>query len=218
MLCGLPRWSPDGKTIAFSGQAPAQPWRAYLISAEAGSPEQLLPGAVESLDPSWSPDGDAIAFGGSAESARNAKADAIHIVDLKTRQVTSVPGSTGLFSPRWSPDGRYILAMTGDYRRLVLFNRATGQWEDLITARSGYPDWSKDGKYVYYSDPFNKDAPFYRVRVSDRKLERLVNLADYGRLALGRFGWWTGLGPDDSLLTTRDVSVQEIYALDWQTH
>jgi len=32
------------------------------------------------------------------------------------------------------------------------------------------------------------------VRVSDRKLERLVNLADYGRLALGRFGWWTGLG------------------------
>ena len=42
-------------------------------------------------------------------------------------------------------------------------------------------------------------------------------LADYSKLAQGRFGWWTGLGPDDSLLTTRDISIQEIYSLDWQT-
>jgi Tol biopolymer transport system component len=218
MLCGLPRWSPDGKTIAFSGQMPGQPWKGYLISADAGSPEELLSGAGESLDPTWSADGNAIAFGMSSESARDTKADALHIVDLKTRQVTAIPGSAGLFSPRWSPDGRYILAMTADYQRLVLFNRATGQWEDLVTARAGYPDWSKDGKFVYFSNPFDKDAPFYRVRVNDRKLERLVNLADFGKLAQGRFGVWTGLGPDDSLLASRDISVQEIYALDWQTH
>ena len=70
----------------------------------------------------------------------------------------------------------------------------------------------------WLSSDHDKDAPFYRVRVNDRKLERLVNLADFGKLAQGRFGVWTGLGPDDSLLASRDISVQEIYALDWQTH
>ena len=217
MLSALPRWSPDGKTIAFSGQTPGQPWQAYLVSAEAGSPERLLPGAGESLDPTWSPDGKSIAFGTTVEAARNGNGNALHIVDLKTRQeVSDVPDSAGVFSPRWSPDGRYILAMTSDYTKLVLFDFASRKWEPLVTARSAYPDWSKDGKYVYFSDPFTAHATFYRVSVNGRKLERLVDLGDYGRLAQGRFGWWTGLGPDDSLLATRDISIQEIYALDWQ--
>jgi Tol biopolymer transport system component len=140
----------------------------------------------------------------------------VRIIDLRTRQVADVPSSAGLFSPRWSPDGRYILAMTSDYRELRLFDVASRKWEPLVAARSAYPEWSKDSKYVYFSDPFTTQAPFYRVSVSDRKLQRLVNLGDYGRLAQGRFGWWTGLGPDDSLLATRDISIQEIYALDWQ--
>lgn len=38
-------------------------------------------------------------------------------------------------------------------------------------------------------------------------------LRDAGTLALGRFGWWTGIGPDDSVLALRDISLEEIYAL-----
>jgi hypothetical protein len=64
--------------------------------------------------------------------------------------------------------------------------------------------------------PYGRASPGRPNLVSDRKLERLVNLGDYGRLAQGRFGWWTGLGPDDSLLAARDISIQEIYSLDWQ--
>ena len=216
MACGLPRWSPDGQRIAFSARTPGKPWKIYVIAPQGGSPEELTAGNAEELDPNWSPDGHWLVFGESAESARASKPNAIHLLDVKTRQVQDLPNSAGLFSPRWSPDGRYILAMTADYQKLAVYDRTNKRWEDLIKMPSGYPDWSHDGVYVYFNNPFERNLPFYRVRVSDRKLERLADLNEFGQLAGGRWGGWTGLGLEDSLLATRDISVQEIYALDWE--
>jgi Tol biopolymer transport system component len=216
MVSGLPRWSPDGQRIAFSARTPGKQWKIYAISAQGGSLEQLVAGETEALDPSWSADGNSLVFSEAAESARVSKSSMIHLLDLKTRQVQDLPDSAGLFSPRWSPDGSNILAMTADYQKLEIYRLKTRKWEDLVRVPSGYPDWSRDGTYVYFNDPFDRSLPFYRVRVNDRKLERVATIGGYGQLAGGRWGWWTGLGPEDSLLAARDISVQEIYALDWE--
>ena len=120
-----------------------------------------------------------------------------------------------LFSPRWSPDGKYIAAITTDSQKLVIFDRATQQWADLVSMPIGYPSWSHDGQYVYFDTTLTEDPALYRVRISDRKLERLVALTGSQRF-WGQFGSWTGLAPDDSPLIVRDTSSQEIYALDWQ--
>ncbi len=69
--------------------------------------------------------------------------------------------------------------------------------------------------YLYCNNPWEQGQPFYRLRMSDRSVERLVKLSDFGRLAQGTFGgWWAGLAPDGSLLALRDIGTQEIYALD----
>jgi len=43
MFAAMPRWSPDGKQIAFFGYSLGKSGRIYLVSANGGSPQQLLP-------------------------------------------------------------------------------------------------------------------------------------------------------------------------------
>src|SRR4029077_10973195 len=104
----FPRWSPDGSEIVYLSAELGKPWKMFLVSAQGGSPEELLPADQTEGDPTWSADGARLAFS-SGLPAPGQKSD-IRILDLKTRQVTTIPGSDGKYSPRWSPDGRYLVA------------------------------------------------------------------------------------------------------------
>jgi Tol biopolymer transport system component/DNA-binding winged helix-turn-helix (wHTH) protein len=217
MWAGLPRWSPDGKQIVFMGRTINTNWRAYLIFSAGGAVRDLIPGTEAGFDPGWSPDGKSVVLtlneAGTPESFPSGPG--IAIVDLQTQKLSLIPGAAQLFSPRWSPNGKYIAAVTDDSQKLVLFDRATQQWTELVNMPIGYPSWSHNGQYLYFDTTLTDDPAFFRVRISDRKLERLGSLKGMQRF-WGQFASWTGLAPDDSLLLVRDTSSQEIYALDWQ--
>src|SRR5260370_2561123 len=59
IVVGLPRWSPDGKRIAFSARKTSADWKIYVVSADGGSPEQLTP-CEGSLEPHRYPDGSSL--------------------------------------------------------------------------------------------------------------------------------------------------------------
>ena len=211
MKAALPRWSTDGKRIAFSGLAPGKAWKMFVISADGGSPEKLTPGENSELDPNWSADGQSLVFGEFVGSPTSS----IYVLNLQTRQVSTLPGPKGLFSPRWSPDGRFISVTTHDGLKMLLFDLTTQTWKELDSGHSyNYPMWSRDAKYIYFSNPFENGTPFYRLRVADGKLEHVANANLTRGVAWGTFGQWTGLAPDDAPLLIRDTSMQEIYSLD----
>jgi len=212
MLAYLPRWSPDGKRIAFFGHPPGEPWQIYAVSADGGAPERIYRSETNLADPSWSPDGKSLAFG---ENSLNNQGSAVYVLDLNTRKAAKLPGSDGLFSPRWSPKGRYIAAIPLDSLKLMLFDLQTQKWTELARIFVAYPTWSRDGRYLYFNGILDKQEGYYRVQISDHKLERLFSMKGF-QAAGGAFGNWTGLAPDESPLLVRDASIQEIYALDWE--
>jgi serine/threonine protein kinase/Tol biopolymer transport system component len=205
----LPSWFPDGSQIAYVAVQPGKPFKIFLISAQGGSPEELLPENTPELDPTWSPDGKRMAFG------RFDRNDDIQMVDLKTRQTSTLPGSQGLFSPRWSPDGRYLSAITVGSTRLMLYNFQTEKWSEWAAdaGNVSYGGWSSDSRYFYYDNAFADNPTCRRIRLGEHHPEDLFSLSSLRRYH-GIFGVWGGLAPDNSRLFVRDTSTQEIYALD----
>jgi len=204
-----PRWSPDGQQIvffAFSGPKP----KLYIVANQGGAPREMLPtDTQEEWDPTWSPDGTRIAFASGSTAANST----ILILDVKTNQISTVPGSEGLFSPRWSPDGRYLIALPFASQSLMLFDFATQKWEEIAKISLGFPNWSKNGDYVYFLHGENQPWAM-RIRIRDRKLEQVADMKNFRQT--GYFNFWLGIAPDDSPLLLRDIGTKEIYALDWQ--
>src|SRR6516164_9621202 len=212
---GLPRWSPDGTQIAYVDSQLGRPWKAFLISAQGGSPKEVLPENHTQVDPSWSPDGKKLALGRTQEKGQTEPL-LIQIVNLATRQASTIPGSENLYSPRWSPDGQYLAALSQDSTKLLLFNFKTQKWSDWITEPGafGFPNWSPDGHYLYYDIAFIDHPTFQRIQVGQTRSELLADLKALTRFKSRAAGPWSNVAPDGSALFVRDLSTDEIYALD----
>ena len=215
---GMPHWSPDGKLIAFhASRGGPQSLRIYVVPFDGGVPRQVTNGeSGADGDPSWSPDGTLLAFAASlgdpafsdVTGVVKRTESVIHVVDLKTGRLSTLPGSRNMWAPRWSPDGRFIAGQSGSANRLMLYDLRTRTQTELYNRGIGCPTWSRDGQYLYFSSA----GGWWRVRMRDRKVE-LVN--DLKNISLADWGWFA-IAPNDSLITARNTGTREIYALDWE--
>jgi len=203
-----PRWSADGQNIVFYGSPAGQPDSIYVAAATGGSVTRLThneKGRGEG-DGNWSADGSAVIYSSQNDAS---SPGSLYRIDVRTRRIEPVPDTLRLWSPRWSPDGKWIAALD-ENGHLRLYDTATRDRAVLTSFAVGYPDWSRDGKYIYFENPTS--TAWYRVGLASRKVELLQKLPGL-ETTLNSSGW-VGMTPDGTIISARTVSSSNLYALE----
>jgi Tol biopolymer transport system component len=199
-----PRWSPDGRQIAFGHGNMTAPTRAWVVGrdGEALRPVTEEPFLQDLAD--WSPDGRVVVsfFGKDAGPLR--------LVDLETGESEDLPGTEGLAGVASSPDGRSLAAH--DYEpgedaplQVRLLEWETGEWRALEGVVGGRLHWSADSRYLYFA--CQEPRGVCRVRPEEGSIELVASLkAEADR------GW--SVDPEGQIVRLRGLFASDIYAWD----
>ncbi len=195
-----PRWSPDGKTLAFVSARDKKP-QIYLLPliAPGGEARALTSAPNGATTPVWSPDGTQMAYlspmnadergredRGEKEAPPRDELDAKHRAERKEQDEKE------RFDPRemWRIPYRQGTSFV-DERYMQLYLLPVAEGLDAESARPrrlthtdaahDLPVWSPDGAYLYVaraSDPF-ADTPWrwqqiFRVRAADGEIEQVT--------------------------------------------
>ena len=143
-----PRWSPDGKHIAFSSDREGGRYAIYLLDVASGDVSAFSQGSSNDSEPCWSPDGRTIAYVADAKRLMVAGLDG-----SPAREVTAVPVATdrllasAILAPSFAPDG--TLAYTRQTPGAVTLVHGT---RDIVSGEDLYPfrpAWLGDGGFLY---------------------------------------------------------------------
>ena len=214
LWAGLPRWSPDGKWLAFTASSTlVGDLSVSLVSANGGEVRVLAspePG-FDHWDVCWLADGASLVF-----SHTQAARPGLFRIDVRKGTVSPFPGAEDLQYPKCGPHGEVFALVSkrepgpASYR-LLLPNRGT--WEDLgPVPASTYATFTSDGKALIGLNP--DPLRVEKLSFDTGRSEVIVDLRDKS-LTLAGGTPWMGLAPDGAPLILLDRSTSDLYALDW---
>jgi len=149
-----PRFSPDGRRIAFASDRAGQ-WDIYILDLGRRTVTQVTSDEANELAPVWSPDGKCLAYSRLSPTANRWELWIVNLSDGSKRFI-----GEGLM-PRWSPDGSRLAFQRPRRRDGMLFsiwvvslNSGEPGWPTEIAAEPDAalvcPCWSPDGKMLAY--------------------------------------------------------------------
>jgi Tol biopolymer transport system component len=144
----FPRYSPDGKKIAFASLRSGS-WQLWVSDDDGGNPVQMTSferGEVRFT--SWSADGRQIGFSSNAEGPYQAYA--IGLAGGQPRKLDALGKDVSAWC--WSHDGRWIFfsSIRDGTRQLWKMPAGGGAPQQLTRQGATQPFESEDGRLIYY--------------------------------------------------------------------
>lgn len=181
------RFSPDGKSIAFTGQYDGTP-SVYIMPVEGGEPKRLTYSSTGDAVIGWTRDGK-VAYKSTSESAFGQAT--LFTVDPKG----GLPVASSLkeiSDGSFSPDGQTValnrnnshqynwrMYRGGTQGRIGLFNLNTGDYSELPSQRenSYFPMWVGD-QIFFISDRANNNINLFSYDTKSKRTEQMTRLTD----------------------------------------
>jgi Tol biopolymer transport system component/DNA-binding winged helix-turn-helix (wHTH) protein len=177
-VTGTPRWSPDGRWIAFDSRSCAAGANGnpdiYLLSADGGQPRRLTDEAAEDVVPSWSRDGRWLYFasnrGGSMQIWK------MPVTGGAPTQVTQYGGFEGFESF----DGKYLYYTKGRALPGLWRMPAAGGKEELVTDhhQAGFwRYWRVTEQGIYFATATTVGALLEFYNFATKQISEVARLA-----------------------------------------
>jgi len=177
-----PRWSPDGKWIAFVRPNDKDTPQLFLLPVHGGEARPLTDLPKGAGSPAWSPDGKSIAFTSTTipedmkKPDPNAKPERKSDVKVITRAVYRANGNPTYVDPDRHAH-IWTVAVTGKADKPEPRQVTTGEFDERG------PQWSPDGAWLYFiSDRVPEsyynpgDADLYRVPAAGGVLAKIASI------------------------------------------
>ena len=174
-----PRYSPDGKHIAFTSNRGGAP-EIWMSDPDGQNIVQLT--NLKSLvagSPYWSPDSTRVAFDATHKTPEGQIRVDVYIVNISERLPRKLTtGTPEAATPSWSHDGKWIYFQGGDDgmagERIYRVPPQGGKAEVLTMARGFWPLESADGKSLYFVENSGTSFTLHVASLSPTGTESLV--------------------------------------------
>ena len=208
-------WDSQSRQLAIATVASGRPALAIYDALNGRKEREIsIPGVDQVLNPTWAPDGHAVAFSGLSQGLSD-----LYVFDLMASRLERLTNDAyAEVHPAWSPDSRTI-AFATDRFTTNLDTLAIGHYElatiDQANARvqrvqtfagadSINPQWSRDGRQLYFISNRNGIPELYAVSVANGTTSQLTNVST------GTSGI-TSSSPALSVAGVRDVAAFSVY-------